>query len=324
MSKSLLEIVVIHDPNDRVSESYFQAVTRGFEYQRPDHSVSQVHTKEDPWERVTVLRCTSPRDLEQALVREETRTLYLILITDALVNHADFRAALEDLAATLPTGKGGRRDAICYSHSETAVASLPQNLSRRQIRNAADLGERGIRPFRLTLQLLHRARILLGEPHDNSNLKFFLSHAKADGVFFAQALKHSIDQTPQLTCFYDDTDLQSGSSWADDLKHAASNGVMIVLRTPAYEQRWACRQEFETALLCGVPIVVVDGMSMASVSSPSHLPFAAMRDNADHQEYWLIPQSHVFDAELQATKTWLNAIQARLKLEVFESFYPVP
>lgn len=196
---------------------------------------------------------------------------------------------------------------------------------------------------------------------------------------FAQALKHSIDQIPELECIYDDTDINSGSDWAWKLENAASNSVMIALRTPAYEQRLACREEFENALLYGVPIVVVDGMSMAAVSGATHLPFASMptvrvADGNTHRvlmaalrehmrlllmqamvdektvdcagmevrvwprfpclaamtsqvtssQYWLIPQSQVFDAELQASQNWLASMDSGLKLEVLELFRPVP
>jgi len=379
MKKSLLDIVLIHHPDDRVSEPYVSAVTRAFEYLRPDKNVSQFSEAEDPWERVQVLCCTTAEDLNRVLTREETPTLYLVLVSDLLVNSADFAAALNKVAELLPKEDQGRRNAICYSYSDTAMQSLPAKLSSRQIRGAAALGENRIRPFRLALQALHRARVVLGLPANSNKLKLFLSHAKVDGVFFAQALKHSIDQVPELECIYDDTDINSGSDWAWKLQDAAANSVMIALRTPAYEQRLACREEFETALLFGVPIVVVDGMSMASVSGPSHLPFAAMptvriADGNTHRvlmaalrehmrlllmqamaderavdcggmdvrvwprfpcisamtsqvsssQYWLIPQSHVFDAELQASRNWLASMNSSLKLEVLELFRPVP
>jgi len=379
MKKSLLDIVLIHHPDDRVSEPYVNAINRAFEYVRPDKSVSQFSETEDPWERVQVLCCTSAADLNKALARDETPTLYLVLVSDLLVNTADFAAVLNKVAELLPREDQGRRNAICYSYSDTAMQSLPAKLSRRQIRGTATLGENRIRPFRLALQALHRARVVLGLPVDSESLKLFISHAKVDGVFFAQALKQSIDQVPELDCIYDDTDINSGSDWAWKLQNAASNSVMIALRTPAYEQRLACREEFETALLFGVPIVVVDGMSMSAVSGPSHLPFAAMptvriADGNTHRvlmaalrehmrlllmqamvdektvdcadievrvwprfpcisamtsqvkssQYWLIPQSQVFDAELQASRNWLASMNSSLKLEVLELFRPVP
>lgn len=61
MKKSLLDIVLIHHPDDRVSESYVNAITRAFEYLRPDKAVSQFSEAEDPWERVNVLVVLLPR-----------------------------------------------------------------------------------------------------------------------------------------------------------------------------------------------------------------------------------------------------------------------
>ena len=379
MKKSLLDIVLIHHADDRVSEPYVNAVTRAFEYVRPDTSVSQFSDIEDPWERVQVISCSSAAEVVKVLSREETPTLYVVLVSDLLVNTQDFAESLNKVAEVLPRKEGGSRNALCYSYSDTAILSLPKKLSQRQAKETGALGEQRIRPFRLALQSLHRARLVLGLPMESASLRLFLSHAKADGVFFAQALQHSIDQVPELECIYDAKDIPSGSDWACKLQDAASNSVLIALRTPAYEQRLACREEFETALLHGVPIVVIDGMTMSSISGPSHLPFSAMptvriADGNTHRvlnaalrehlrlllmnaianekmvdctdlefrvwprfpcisamsagsqssAYWLVPQSQVLEADLQATRNWLASINSALKLEVLEQFRPLP
>ncbi len=379
MKKSLLDVVLIYHPNDRVSEPYVSTITRAFEYVRPDKSISQFFDFEDPWERVQVLGCSTPAEVDQALSREETPTLYVILVSEVMVNTPEFAEALNRVALTLPKEEFGSRNALCYSYSETAQNSLPAVFSRRQATESATLGENRIRPFRLALQALHRARLVMGLSKNSESLKLFISHAKVDGVFFAQALQQSIEQIQELECIYDAKDIASGSDWASKLESAASSSVMIALRTPAYEQRLACRQEFESALLHGVPIVVVDAMSMTSVSGPSHLPFSAMptvriadgnthrvlsaalrehlrlllmqaiadektvdcpdvtfrvwprfpclsamTTGAELSQYWIVPQSQVFEAELLAARNWLASMESKLQLEVLEQFRPLP
>ncbi len=284
MKKSLLDVVIIHHSSDGVSGPYVTALQRSFEYVRLDVAVSQFAVLEDPWERVFVAACSDPEELLKLLARPDTPTLYVVLITDKLVESAEFANGLNLLADTLPKAEGGSRTALCYSFSATAIGSLPVRLRSRQVKDVAALGEHQIGPHRLALLALHRARLLLGDyaapgnlnSADRGNLQFFISHAKADGVFFAKALKDSIDDVPELKTFYDAADIESGSDWANTLDDAASRCVFIALRTPIYDQRRVCREEFETALLHGLPIVVVDAMSMQPVSSPSYLPFSAM------------------------------------------------
>ena len=276
MTNSLLDVVIVHHSKDGVSEQYVSALRRAFEYVPLDATIAQFAALEDPWERVFIAACSDPKELLVLLERAETPTLYIILITDKLVQEAEFAVGLDLLAATLPRAEGGSRTALCYSFSATAISSLPARLRSRQVKNIEALGEHQIAPHRLALLALHRARLLLGKYPDPASLQLFISHAKADGVFFAKALKDSIDEIPELEAFYDATDIESGSDWANSLEDAASNCVFIALRTPIYDQRRVCRMEFETALMHGLPIVVVDAMSMQPVTGPSYLPFSAM------------------------------------------------
>lgn len=379
MTRALLDVLIIHYPEDGVSAPFANALKRAFEFVRPDAAVSQFFDVEDPWERVFVSVCNSPELLEEALCREETHTLFVILLTDRLAESAEFSARLDEIADTLPRRESGTRSALCYSFSETAKAKLPARLRSRQVTSIGNLGEHQIGPHHLGLLALHRARLLLGQYLNASQLTIFISHAKADGIFFAQALKSSIDQIPELDVWYDAQNIESGSDWVTSIDDAASNSVFIALRTPAYDQRRVCREEFETALLHGVPIVVVDALSMSQTTGPSHLPFssmptvriadgnthrvlmaalrehlrillmheiageksadciglqfrvwprfpclAAMTEYAQTSQYWLVPQSLVFDAEFLATRDWLASVGAELQLEILEQFRPLP
>lgn len=377
MEKSLLDIVVISHSQDEVAQAYVNTIARAFEYLRPDRSVAQFADAQDPWERVQVISCVTEAELDKALTRPDTPTLYVILLSEMLLATPEMVEGLEQIAGLLPREDAGSRNALVYSFSEQALQKLPPKLRRRQARETGTLGENRIRPFNLALLAMHRARLVLGTAASSPKLRLFLSHAKADGLFFAKALKESILNVPEVECFYDADDLAPGSDWAMQLENAASHSVLIALRTPVYEQRLACREEFETALLHGVPIVVVDAMSTALVSSPSHLPFSAMptvriADGNTHRvvsaalrehlrlllmeaiarekaieldieqirvwprfpclstmtsrlssnQYWLIPQSQVFEAEFQASRDLLASLKSSIKLEVLETFRP--
>lgn len=286
MPTSLLDIALVYHADDKAALKYANAIDSAFAYMPLDGSLSDFADVEDPWQRVEVLRCMSAAEVNQLSARPNVPSLYVLLISESSMRDPNFKAALDNIARSQPRGAPGNRNSLIYTLSENAIEQLPENLRAWQARDVGNLGnDRRIRPFNLALQAMHRARLVLATtasptlPIDaiaNDDLTLFLSHAKADGVFFARALREAISQVPGLQSFYDATDIDSGSNWADRLADAAARSVMIVLRTPAYEQRRACREEFETALLHGVPIVVVDAMSTETASRPSHLPFASM------------------------------------------------
>jgi hypothetical protein len=224
-----------------------------------------------------VIDCTTTESIQLSLRKiSESRTLYVILVASALLKDAGMNDALNQLAGAIPDNDAVGLSVLLYAFSEEGLDELPLSLRKRQARETARLGERRGRPLNLALQALHRARLVLGQSPEQSQLQLFLSHAKADGLFFARALREAISVVPELECFYDDDELDSGATWQQKLESAASQGVLIALRTPNYEQRRACRSEFETALRHGVPIVVVDALSTELVNGPSHLPFSAM------------------------------------------------
>lgn len=276
MSRSLLDVVIVYHPDDaRVCQPYVDGVARAFEQTRPDAD-SDLPRVGDPWERTAVCVCCSLNKLDEITQRDETRTLFVVLITDNATRDPDLKEILSVVADSLPAKGFGSRNALVYSFSETASDEVPSKLKKRQIGSIADLGERRVAPHTLAMVALHRARKLLEPKADPIQLTLFISHAKADGVFFAQALKSSIESIPELECWYDAKDIENGTAWYEEIKDAANNCVFVALRTPAYDVRKACRLEFETALLNGVPIVVIDSLLMSPTTAPTHLPFSSM------------------------------------------------
>ncbi|HEX4953584.1 MAG TPA: toll/interleukin-1 receptor domain-containing protein [Thermoanaerobaculia bacterium] len=103
------------------------------------------------------------------------------------------------------------------------------------------------------------AIVVLGRPE--RSLRLFLSHAKLDGFYLAQSLRHFLDQQSWLSTFYDARDIEPGTSWKQALRDAVGRCLLLVLRTDLYDRRLWCRQEVRWAEAFGVPRVVVDARS---------------------------------------------------------------
>jgi hypothetical protein len=116
-------------------------------------------------------------------------------------------------------------------------------------------------------------------------ISVFLSHAKADGVEIATALRQELRSRGQMQSFHDENDLAFGFDYQRALLHAVSeqSAAMIVVRTDRYASRPWCRRELRAMralrMLPGVdglervgklsPVVVVDALRDQSVD---HLP----------------------------------------------------
>lgn len=116
-------------------------------------------------------------------------------------------------------------------------------------------------------------------------ISVFLSHAKADGVEVATALRQEIRSRGQMQSFYDENDLAFGFDYQRALLRAVreQSAAMIVVRTDRYASRPWCRRELramrDVQMLPGSdgtervgklsPVVVVDALREQSVD---HLP----------------------------------------------------
>lgn len=87
-------------------------------------------------------------------------------------------------------------------------------------------------------------------------IRVFISHAKADGVPIAEALRHTILQHGQLQAFFDESDLAIGYGFASTLERGAGFGTalaeggtaaMIAVYTDAYAHRPWCQRELRLA-----------------------------------------------------------------------------
>jgi hypothetical protein len=275
----LLKILLIYHEGDHKHVLLHDgALRKAFEYLQPDRSTTDLDEVPDVWERVSFKAITNGAEWNAEAEEDAAAmpTLFIVIVTDKLTNDAAMKEALETIASLMPARpQDGNCDLLAYTLSETALSELPPVFRTRQVKANAALGESRIAPHKLGLIALHRTRLLLGETREADKLKIFVSHAKLDGVIFAQALAQSIGGIPELEAWYDAEDLQSGSDFLKEIESAAAGCVLIALRTNAYDQRSTCRKEFMTALFHGVPIVVVDAL-MQPVTDASALPFCAV------------------------------------------------
>jgi hypothetical protein len=269
---------VYHESDASDVLPYKTALTRAFEYIRPDRTASDLDPIPDVWERVQFRSISDGAAWSEAEAADDPAipTLFVVMVTEMLVNDTTMRDILDAIAALLPLRLDeGNCELLAYSLSQQAKKKVPPAFASRQVESLERLGEDRIAPHKLGLVALHRARMLMGETRRSEKLRIFISHAKFDGIFLAQSIKSAIDQVPELSVWYDAKDIEGGSDWLTGIQDAASTCVFIAVRTNTYEQRKICREEFMLALLNGVPIVVVDAL-MQPVSDSSPLPFSAV------------------------------------------------
>ena len=148
-------------------------------------------------------------------------------------------------------------------------------LKRYQVLPWYTLGEEAERADKLALRVLNSMVRLLATAVFRTpewKLRVFLSHAKVDGLYLAQSVRHFIETQPWLEKFYDAEDIEPGLSWEDQLRHGVGSSIVLVLRTDAYDRRFWCRTEVRWAEHFGVPAVVVDARSGLAFPA-SDLPF---------------------------------------------------
>lgn len=120
------------------------------------------------------------------------------------------------------------------------------------------------RADQLAMRVLHSMiRVLAREVYGGPSwdLRLFLSHARIDGFYLAQSLRHFLSHQSWLDTFYDARDIEPGISWKQALRDAVSQSIMLILRTDTYDRRLWCRQEVHWAETLAVPRIVIDARS---------------------------------------------------------------
>lgn len=186
---------------------------------------------------------TSPENAGNFL-DEALHTLVVVLVDYALMKEEALLNWLEACAACEGMQTARHQLFILLQGEEIKAAWRSQPgrpaLKKYQILFDHELGEEAERVDWLGLRLLHAAIRLairgLNTPL-NRKVRFFISHAKRDGLALARALRDLLGQTKWLEQFYDSWDLSSDGPWDRQLEEAVASSVLLALRTDNYDHR---------------------------------------------------------------------------------------
>ena len=229
---------------------------------------------------------------ESAELDKALHTLVVLLVSRSLVDDDEVVARLEEIAVAV-RDSGKRHGFVVLGTSEEVLSSLrrkPQAnaLKEPQGWSVEKLGEYPLRPAYAAMLSLHKAHQLLARglapagvvPASKS--RFFISHAKLDGLSLAQSLSHTISQLPWLGKFYDAEDIQPGDDFKEVLKFGVLESMLLILRTDIYDLRFWCRQEVMWAEAYDRPALLVDAraelLNRASVLGFTGIPGVRIPD----------------------------------------------
>lgn len=199
MTQPLFNVVVLHHVADPTAAARVKALRQAFEIPAPETDAPWFATEPDPWTYVSCAAYSDPAEFERRASEISKRALFVILVTEKMVDDPAWGESLNILALTLPRkADQDTRNALCFATFEAAQDKLPGRLRERQAPESSVLGERRLRPHTLALLALHRARLLLGAEPNRNKLTLFISHAKAHGLFLAHSLRSLIQEVPEL------------------------------------------------------------------------------------------------------------------------------
>jgi len=216
--------------------------------------------------------------------------LVVVLVDRELIGHGDdlLWGWLAECYAHVKDSKKRHAVLPLAAGEETARDFLAKRVEfgELQVGLLPGFGEEAIRPAMVALRVLHECRVLLaravrgvlltppddGQASEPGYLRLFISHAKADGLPLAQALRYQIKSTGWLRSYYDADDLPVGSDWKAELERGVGSSLIIMLRTDIYDSRYWCQQEALWADEYAVPAVLVDARTGLNFGSGS-LPF---------------------------------------------------
>ena len=192
-------------------------------------------------------------------------TLVVLVVTLALCDD-DAAVAQLDLIAQAVQNSEPRHDLVVLGTSEETLTRFRTHANANALKTPQGwslerLGEYALRPGHTAIMVLNKAHYLLNRGlsgRANGKARFFVSHAKLDGLPLAHSLLHTIKQFPWLSQFYDAEDIQSGDDFKQVLRSGVLESVLLVLRTDIYDLREWCRQEVMWAEAHDRPVLLVD------------------------------------------------------------------
>ena len=203
-------------------------------------------------------------------------TIVVVLISEELVNKPDFVEWINQCALAVRAAHDRHRLLILDLDGSMAdFFGTAKGAAWSQAKPVEDLGEHAVRPTVTALVALHRSMeaVTAGSKGlTRPTMSMFVSHAKADGLPLAQALRDLIQALPDFKTFYDAQDIPWGADWSRVLEEGVDDSVVIALRSEEYENRAWCQQEMLWADEFASPVVVVD-LRQNPIAPPSRLGF---------------------------------------------------
>jgi len=136
-----------------------------------------------------------------------------------------------------------------------------------------------------------------------SPLKLFISHAKADGVEIATALKAYVEKSLPLKTFFDANDIAIAYDFSKEIERYIQDTVIIAIHTDMYSSREWCRREILLAKENNRPMVVLncflngESRSFPYMANVLTVHYASLED----------------DGKQSGTSVWSKVITAVLK-----------
>jgi hypothetical protein len=135
----------------------------------------------------------------------------------------------------------------------------------------------------------------LASQNDGLRLTVFISHTKWRGYGGELDTSELVNQVRSIIAdtrldeFFDASDLQPGSDWAEGLRVAAGSSALLAIRTDLYASRTWCQREMLIAKCQGMPIVVLDALGEGEERGSflmDHVPRVPIRQINDS---WSLP-----------------------------------
>lgn len=99
-------------------------------------------------------------------------------------------------------------------------------------------------------------------------LKVFVSHTKRSSEGEGERLDELIERVryvianTRLGEYFDASDLQPGQDWASDIERNARTSALLAVRSDLYASREWCQREIATAKRAGMPVVILDALTV--------------------------------------------------------------
>lgn len=260
---------------------------------------------------------------EASELAKALHTLVVLLVTSELIEDDAVIGRLEEIARAIKNS-GKRHGFVVLGTSEEVLSKLRKKpqvkaLGEPQGWSVERLGEYALRPAYAAMLALNKAHQLLEydpvPPRDAvgaGKARFFISHAKLDGLPLAHSLSRTIEQLPWLGQFYDAKDIQSGDDFKEVLQHGVLGSMLLILRTDIYDLRFWCRQEVMWAEAHDRPALLVDAraelLNRASVLGFTGIPGVR------------IPDGNLVRVLMEALREWVRiGILRRRFMEVVKT-----